>query len=351
MTSDISFEADSALYDFDGDGVMESNFIPVGGRQAAAVLNNYRLFQGIFDGDGHIVSGLRILYGDNVIDYVGLFGVAWGATIKNVGIENGEFSGSGCVGALCGQIQSNGRISGCFVRSCNISGKSLYVGGLCAANATGSVIESCYVDNSFVSGNDFVGGLCGLNNPYSVVSIIKNCYSAAEVETRNKSTYYGGFCGYSTNDTAIINCYAADGWQVTDSVESGLFSLRGNVRSEAFMFSTAFVDTLNKGLNMAAWRIHCNGSGAPSLLWECNVVANERTAAAQNSSLRVYPNPAFDKVTVEGATEKITVYDISGRAVISVDTDRSAKTINVGVLPAGYYIVKDKNCAVKMVKR
>ena len=167
MTNDIAFATatDSMLYDFDGDGTKESNFIPIGGRQAENLSSDYRLFQGIFDGDGHVISGLRILYGNSTVNYTGLFGVIWGGTIKNTGIEDGEFLGNGCVSALCGQAQSGSKISECFVRNCNISGNDMYVGGICAANASMSEIQNCYIDNSFVSGNGFVGGLFKPQNP------------------------------------------------------------------------------------------------------------------------------------------------------------------------------------------
>ncbi|MDR2652058.1 MAG: T9SS type A sorting domain-containing protein [Prevotellaceae bacterium] len=351
MTNNISFQADSMLYDFDGDSVNESNFIPIGGRQAPGLSSDYRLFQGIFDGKKHIISGLRVLYENNT-NYVGLFGVTWGATIKNVGIENGEFSGNGCVSALCGQANSSSRISECFVRNCNVTGTWMYVGGVCAANASSSTIENCYIDNSFISGSDFVGGFCGLNNTIGGVSFIKNCYSTADVETKNKSTYYGGFCGYSTNDTAIVNSYVIDGWQVTDSAEPGRFSLRGNVRNEAFMISSEFVDTLNDGLSVAAWQAHCGGEGTPSLLWECTVTSASEYTAVQNKSLQIYPNPAFDKITVNGAVEYITVYDINGRTVMNVTAKGDVfKTLDISSLPAGQYIIKDKVAAVKIIKK
>jgi hypothetical protein len=356
MTHDIAFAtaADSMLYDFDGDGTKESNFIPIGGRQAEGLSSDYRLFQGIFDGDGHIISGLRVLYGNSTVNYVGLFGIMWGGTIKNVGIENGEFLGNGCVSALCGQAQSDSRIGECFVRNCNVIGNWWYVGGICAANSGASEIQNCYIDNSFISGNDFVGGFCGLNNPGSGVSIIKNCYSTTEVETRSKSSYYGGFCGYSTNDTAIINCYVLDKWKITDSAEPGIYSLRGNIRNEAFMVSDMFTDTLNNnGDSSPVWRTNCGGGGAPSLLWECNALVTEHIGV-QNKNLTVYPNPASDKITVSNATGRITVYDISGRAVAIAGTSNGGneiRTLNINTLSSGQYIIRDKVSAVKIIKK
>ncbi|MDR0763637.1 MAG: T9SS type A sorting domain-containing protein, partial [Bacteroidales bacterium] len=207
-----------------------------------------------------------------------------------------------------------------------------------------------------ISGTDFVGGICGLNNPSGGVSFIKNCYSMAEVETRNNSTYYGGFCGYSTNDTAIINCYVTDKWKLTDSAESGLFSLRGNVRNETFMISSEFVDTLNNGLSVAAWQAHCGGEGAPSLLWECKATAISEQAEIRSGSLQVYPNPTFDKITVDGAAGEITVYDLSGRILTNVNVPANGRgyrriSIDISTLPEGQYIVRDRANAVKIIKR
>jgi hypothetical protein len=61
--------------------------------------------------------------------------------------------------------------------------------------------------------------------------------------------------------------------------------------------------------------------------------------------LRAYPNPVFDKITVDGAQGRVTVYDLGGRAVAGGHT-----VIDLSALSAGQYIVKDKTNIVKIIK-
>ncbi|MDR0790449.1 MAG: T9SS type A sorting domain-containing protein [Bacteroidales bacterium] len=290
LTNDIFFS--EPIYDFDDDGVAESNFIPIGGRSGMTTKSDYRLFQGIFDGDGHIIYGLKIRYSG--VDYVGLFGITWGASIKNVGIEDGYFEGGGCVAALCGQLNSSSSIEACFARSCNVSGTFLYTGGLCGATYSNSVINNAYVSLVGVSGTDFVGGFCGNNAPNSV---IKNSYSVADVTTTNNSSYYGGFCGYSTADAAIINCFYLDTWQQSQVAEPGLFSQRGEAKAWEELSDSTFNDTLNSGQDMVYWKdLQSNQLYYPPILyWEENPVG------------RIHYNCYVMDVTCEAVTINVSV--------------------------------------------
>ena len=87
-------------------------------------------FEGVFDGKGHVISGLYVSGND---DYVGLIGYISNisAAIKDLGLENSYFEGN------------------------------KYVGGIAGYN--NGVIKTSY---SFaeVKGNEYVGGICGYNN-------------------------------------------------------------------------------------------------------------------------------------------------------------------------------------------
>lgn len=73
-------------------------------------------FNGIFNGNGHTISGLYVDGGD----YAGLFGRAQGApTIKGVGVVDSYFKGAKYVGGIAGAyIDVNGIefdcMAGCF---------------------------------------------------------------------------------------------------------------------------------------------------------------------------------------------------------------------------------------------
>ena len=85
-------------------------------------------FKGVFDGDGHKITGLKI----NTGSYIGLFGyVGEGATIKNVNLVGASVSGESRVGALIGCIVGGATVSNCSVDSASkVVGSGSNTGGL-----------------------------------------------------------------------------------------------------------------------------------------------------------------------------------------------------------------------------
>lgn len=84
---------------YDNKGALQSDLLewtPIGTITAR--------FAGEFDGQGHTISGLY--FNDTSKDYVGLFGYAQGAEIKNVGVVNSYFSGNNYVGGVCGYVNT-----------------------------------------------------------------------------------------------------------------------------------------------------------------------------------------------------------------------------------------------------
>jgi len=162
-------------------------------------------FTGIFDGQGHVITGLHINRPDE--DAVGLFSlVRLGGVITNLGIQGGSVTGRRLVGGLLG-VGNECTVSNCFFRGKVSSncGENYYmiistggligrsqimtaersyavvevsgcreVGGLIGADH-GSLISQCYA-RGIVSGQQEVGGLIG-----GVSGRISECYVAAAV--------------------------------------------------------------------------------------------------------------------------------------------------------------------------
>ena len=177
-----------------------------------------RCFSGIFDGNNHTISNLRIDKSDT--DNVGLFAaLADGAQIKNVNLANVSVEGRFGVGSLvaynAGEIDNSyadgtitgerdvgglvahnvGRISDSYAYGAVSGGSS--VGGLVARNKNDGVIANSYSLNR-VSGSDSIGGLVGLN-----LGSIANTYASGVVEG---NTRIGGLVG--DNGGAVGNSYA-----------------------------------------------------------------------------------------------------------------------------------------------
>ncbi|MBR4767052.1 MAG: hypothetical protein IK085_09870, partial [Clostridia bacterium] len=165
-----------------------SPWIPIG--------NDVYNYTGIFDGNGHTITGLT--FDNSQTDYAGLFGYVKGVSdgdeliggiVRNVGLEGGSVTGN------------------------------KYVGGVVGYN-DGGAVTNCY-NTSAVSGKDNTGGIAGFNN-----GIVMNCYNTGAVSCDNNiavggydgtvhndyntgavsgNTGTGGVVG--TNNGSVINCY------------------------------------------------------------------------------------------------------------------------------------------------
>ncbi|SNS75574.1 The GLUG motif-containing protein, partial [Belliella buryatensis] len=169
---------------------------PIGDSEAA--------FAGVFDGDGHTISGLKVNRPteDNV---GGLFGFVSGtdevnpAVIKNVGLVDVHVIGRSTVGGLIGKMDEDTSVQGASVTGVVTGGEGYFdIGGL--VGVLGSA--SCKVSDSFadvsVSGDDFVGGLIGFNN-----GVVERTYSLGSVSGFNA----GGLIGLTGTEGSVSFSY------------------------------------------------------------------------------------------------------------------------------------------------
>lgn len=151
-------------------------------------------YHGVFDGNNHIISGLRI---NENATYVGMFACVKYGTIKNVILDSPIVNGSSIVGALVGEMYD-------------------------------STVENCHVigNASVTSDSPTVGGVVGSNaqnyDSTEAANIIA-CSFAGTVDC-NDSNQGGGIVG--KNAGYIIGCYA-------DAVINGDSRLSGIVGSQS----------------------------------------------------------------------------------------------------------------------
>ncbi|MBO4724680.1 MAG: hypothetical protein J5596_05085, partial [Bacteroidaceae bacterium] len=152
-------------YSYEGLGETDSNYAPITVNAG-----------GHFDGDGHIIRGIRI-YTDN--DYIGLFDINRG-TVKNVTISDAIIAGSTYVGGIVGISYSNSVIENC--------------------HATNTVTLKAIIENS-----GCFGGIAGDIEDAAVT----NCTSAVTITTNgyNYSSNYGGIVGNNCCGT-VSGCIA-----------------------------------------------------------------------------------------------------------------------------------------------
>lgn len=202
LMNDITIN-ENALDD-DGNLIGGSNnlieWTPIG----SDVSNKYT---GTFDGQNHTISGLYVV---SAGDYAGLFGYVFGGTIKNVGVVNSYIRGSRFLGGVCGE-NMNGTIgnsynTGKVTVTVKIEGERIHVGGVCGNNH-GTIKNSYNTDIVKVDDvNEYpaVGGVCGNN-----YGTIENSYNTGKVTGRR--VYVGGVCGENGFSSEIENCYFLTG--------------------------------------------------------------------------------------------------------------------------------------------
>ncbi len=170
-------------------------------------------FEGTFEGNGHIISGIYI---NKTADYTaslegcGLFGTNNGK-IQNLGVA-GKITvmknGMECAG-IC--AENNGTIYQCFNAVDIETDSCINVGGIVGWNGQKDIngeIKSCYnigkIDSSKCTrgGTTGTGGIVGFNYAGSII----NCYNIGEIRGREGSM--GSIAGFS--DTRPVNCYYLD---------------------------------------------------------------------------------------------------------------------------------------------
>ena len=115
-------------------------------------------FAGIYDGNGHTISGLYI---KSSKDGLGLFGYVTGGTVKNVVLSLCDISGNNFVGGIVGY--NNGTIDGCAVKDgiVRVSGTFCNGGGI-SGMVYGGTVSNCLVENTTLEGNySSLGGITG----------------------------------------------------------------------------------------------------------------------------------------------------------------------------------------------
>lgn len=271
MTQDIQF-----------DGVSVNNFAPIAYADE---------FEGVFDGCGHIISGIDVTDSTGAYDYgAALFGkIGISGVVRNLTVSNSSFWSSGrasCIaGANCGTINNChnngvscgsrigagyaagivaynwGTVANC-VSTGEISSSSWCVGGIVAANH-GKIVNSCNL-GSVISTREFdvdIGGVAGCNE-----GSVQNCYNVGEINFVSKDTkcYVGGITGENESTAIVANSYCSE-----ESAESNFGTMAGVEKNckalpKSDMQTETFLSLLNtnRGSNTdwLNWEIQSEGS-------------------------------------------------------------------------------------------
>ncbi len=225
--------------------------------------NGEGYYKGIFDGNGHSISGLYVNRDEAADDVhiwfkscIGLFGYYSGVT-RNLSVLDSYMRGEDCIGGIFG-YNDGGTIQNCY-SAATVCGDS-YIGGICGRSEGDSIIENCYNtgyvygttrsiggicgDNystiescyniGIIEGNFMVGGIVGGSSGSGNTIWIKDCYNRGNVIGDTKDIGgIGGYIGYSL----VENCYS----QATVSGNTNVGGICGN--SNKVDFQNAYYDS------------------------------------------------------------------------------------------------------------
>ena len=209
LTADITVNEDlltSINTDDDGNVTNGSSFKawrPMGMADEKGNLTGW--YTGIFDGNGHSISGLYVNRDEAADDVhtwfkscIGLFGYYSGVT-RNLSVLDSYMRGKDCIGGICG-YNDGGTIQNCY-SAATVCGDS-YIGGICGRSEGDSIIENCYNTGYVYGAARSIGGICGDNS-----ATLQGCYNVGNV---NGKFYVGGIVGESSgsgNTIWIKDCY------------------------------------------------------------------------------------------------------------------------------------------------
>ena len=158
-------------------------------------ISSSKAYTGIFDGNGHKISGLYIDNGTaSNTGFIGYMGAS--GQVKNLTISQSRISSTGnYIGAVAGD--SKGDITNCHVTAdVKVSGKG-YVGGIVGELDSNMSLSGCSNAGTVTATESYAGGIAG--RIYSNSSLaLDNSWNKGDVRGKNKvggvtgGIYYGG---------------------------------------------------------------------------------------------------------------------------------------------------------------
>ena len=193
-----------------GNSNTENNYTAIGGYYNGGD----KYFCGTFDGQGHTVRGIRIYKAGttNADDNVGLFGITFGATIKNVILADARITGKQCVGGIAGYISPNNGQGG-IVENCRVGSDvtihaaknyAFHHGGV-VGDCNGGTISGCVSAATLTMANGLTdintyGGIVGSLNGNMSDCLALNATVPAVLNNGAIAGYVGGTHGTHTNN-------------------------------------------------------------------------------------------------------------------------------------------------------
>ena len=174
-------------------------------------------FTGTFDGNGYTIKNFEYtVTGEDEAWYVGLFGYAKDATIKNLVMENVTITSEQAyfaeVGAVVGHLEGNSTLENITIKGdVKIAGnvenvEASRIGGVVGGNAAGTItVKNVHVvanAGSYVKGGSHVGGIAG---QLQRTNNFENC--STNIDVTAGQYFAGGIIGCGGQKDTYTNCH------------------------------------------------------------------------------------------------------------------------------------------------
>ena len=284
-----------------------------------------RPFAGIFDGHGHRVKNMVI---DSQVGNKGLFGLASGATIKNVVVDaTCEIFSTGYSAGIVGTAMGRDMLT---IENCgneamvNVGIDGVNAAGILGVNDLSEAyvrIVNCYNTGDII-GQRECGAISGwLGNRAEVV----NCYNTGVVAA---GAVDGDrtFARFDGSNVSFTNCYELDGRQVQQTTAQAVASGELCFLLNEGAGTTVYYQTLGTDMHPVLDASH------KTVTKQGDAYVNSDTEGIND--LQIYDLQIFD-LRFDGA-----VYDLSGRKIVN------GKSVN-SKLPSGIYVKNGRKFIVK----
>ena len=290
--------------------------------------DSYVPFMGVFDGQGHTISGMyQAIYEANDA----LFRAAENAVVKNVNIRDAYIYG----GKYCAGIVSFGVNT--TIENCSFEGQvkswEWYGAGIAGQVTGASRILNCYAKSS-INAKSYLGGIVGIIGKESDGStgenptVVENCYSLATLSATKGSV--GMVAGRVNAAATVRNCY-----YLTQGSASAIITNHGkeeNVKgmAEADFATADFTTTLNTNAEALPGACRWTQTETSPTFDHTTYTPDEETVDVNDQATD--PLPANEDLHADNAEGKVTLTwkaPASGKVVsyniyIGIDADEVA---------------------------
>ncbi len=317
--------------DYAGMTVVLTSHIDIDGQRWTPIGSAATPFRGTFEGNGHLIRGLRTMNGT---DGVGLFGhVAQGGHIRQTGISGGVIVAKPKrrVGALVGVC--DGAISECWSMA-EIAAAGNTVGGLVGELKSHGSLTDCYHAGLILNASDTIGGIVGKNNGGTLTRVYNSGYAkngkaivGVDQNGVYADCYYDRKLYYQSSGVADNSVTAIDETEQMWDIYANQAAWTTDIANERYPILTAFAGTDAAVLSAASMMVnkdatspvnHANDLTVPFMVnsnggitWTCQDQDDEQWIDIHLNKLVIVNRPCQETdvlVDVKLRSEKRVVY-------------------------------------------